>query len=600
MPPQHVVLLALADWGRSQVGAPPPADVRTARQDAGHFVPDLSHVYVGKQAAAAGMSLSHIGRTDGAACQGAPFSVCPRHTAQALVECEGWSFARGSETMTVCRALVTQEVLRAAELPGSACVAYHEALGHGLEMPHPPGHHTLGVMSVAQYSGRPLSGCHIEWEVWRRCFRPHAPSLLPPAHVRLLSPERGDAPAQELPVACSTYTQCGGVELCSAAHRAAMLECPECVAAMRAAVVPAGAGWHSAEAVPWMPGAWTGGGSDVSMPLCSLADASGGGWAPHVAALPAFSPWQVHEGLSSRRPCRTSQAVAWEDGSTLVQATAVHAAASRTLDAQGRVCVRAQTEGGLPLPNTSIVWCSRLPLAREVKPGGGTIYNFVEMLSPRFLTVWRHQHAALWRALRCAVEASARSVSKVLSGLAERWPVAFSRRVCSFLASTPAFLTLPEELPGGAVFVDFERGIALRRERGGLWQWGVFPSAPRALMRWEAVPEPWDLSPSEQHFVRLLLQCPGAVLQLLGGEAADPTPSQAVWRVGQGPWNLLAGWQLHPDLPKSLRQGQGPVQWHVLTQEVACAAGEGLERSGCCGDGKASQQQHAPADALPE
>lgn len=54
-----------------------------------------------------------------------------------------------------------------AQLPGSCCVIYHEALGHGLGLPHPAIPDPFGIMSQAQYSGKFINdpAIHIEDEL---------------------------------------------------------------------------------------------------------------------------------------------------------------------------------------------------------------------------------------------------------------------------------------------------------------------------------------------------------------------------------------------------------------------------------------------------
>lgn len=54
--------------------------------------------------------------------------------------------------------LVTQEAWLHPELPGSACVVYHEGLGHALGMPHPTVRSKYCVMDLAQYQGLKLAG----------------------------------------------------------------------------------------------------------------------------------------------------------------------------------------------------------------------------------------------------------------------------------------------------------------------------------------------------------------------------------------------------------------------------------------------------------
>ena len=50
------------------------------------------------------------------------------------------------------------------ELPGSATVVYHEAVGHGNGMPHPEADHPRGVMGRAQYCGRGLLSADVYLE----------------------------------------------------------------------------------------------------------------------------------------------------------------------------------------------------------------------------------------------------------------------------------------------------------------------------------------------------------------------------------------------------------------------------------------------------
>ena len=54
--------------------------------------------------------------------------------------------------------IITMEAWLHAYLPGCDAVAYHEAIGHGCNMPHPSSRQEFCVMSVAQYQGVDLVG----------------------------------------------------------------------------------------------------------------------------------------------------------------------------------------------------------------------------------------------------------------------------------------------------------------------------------------------------------------------------------------------------------------------------------------------------------
>ena len=59
-------------------------------------------------------------------------------------DCRGWN---GCCAITGC-ALVSEEVWKHPTAPGSDCVVYHEAVGHGNGAPHPAAHHRCGVMGA--------------------------------------------------------------------------------------------------------------------------------------------------------------------------------------------------------------------------------------------------------------------------------------------------------------------------------------------------------------------------------------------------------------------------------------------------------------------
>jgi len=187
--PELVVSLAMADWGRDVVllggGASSPPLQAAAQHATASTVPDLSHTYVTKQeaaaAAGAGGSLSYdmppVFRCGGCACESYPLQALRVAEWRAVQERLGFlpeasgasgGLSEASYTPLHCKALITQEVIRRSHLPGSAVVTYHEALGHGVGLPHPPLRHPTGVMWAGQYSGSSLRDCHIEWELMKQ------------------------------------------------------------------------------------------------------------------------------------------------------------------------------------------------------------------------------------------------------------------------------------------------------------------------------------------------------------------------------------------------------------------------------------------------
>ena len=106
-------------------------------------------------------------------------------------------------TIGVGVGVVTVEAWVVPTALGSDIVAYHEAFGHGLNLPHPSARDSQCVMSHAQYSNIPLSSAIVCDEIKTHCGLPSAATTAtttaknttspPPVILRFQIPNEGEA-----------------------------------------------------------------------------------------------------------------------------------------------------------------------------------------------------------------------------------------------------------------------------------------------------------------------------------------------------------------------------------------------------------------------
>ena len=69
--------------------------------------------------------------------------------------------------------IISEDIWKYADLPGSAIAVYHETIGHSLGIPHPANPKKNGVMGFAMYSGKSLEDENIELEAELKKFVLH-------------------------------------------------------------------------------------------------------------------------------------------------------------------------------------------------------------------------------------------------------------------------------------------------------------------------------------------------------------------------------------------------------------------------------------------